>query len=61
MFVITTSSQVSKMIEILSIVGEFPFSAIRMLGKRNYIYNQMRYLDHKAIGSVHRSFQTLNE
>lgn len=41
MFVITTGSQVSKMIEILSIVGEFPFSAIRMLGKRNYIYNQI--------------------
>ena len=32
MFVITTGSQVSKMIEILSIVGEFPFSGIRMLG-----------------------------
>ena len=41
MFVITSGSQVSKMIEILSIVGEFPFSAIRMLGKRNYIYNQI--------------------
>lgn len=41
MFVITTGSQVSKMIEILSIVGEFPFTAIGMLGKRNYIYNQI--------------------
>ena len=41
MFIITSSSQVRKMITILSVVGEFPFSAIGLLGNRNYIYNQI--------------------
>lgn len=41
MFVITPSSQVNKLITILSVVGEFPFSAIGLLGNRNYIYNQI--------------------
>ena len=41
MFVITPSSQVNKLIIILSVVGEFPFSAIGLLGNRNYIYNQI--------------------
>ena len=41
MFVITPSSQVRKIITILSVVGEFPFSSIGLLGNRNYIYNQI--------------------
>ena len=41
MFVITPSSQVRKIIIILSVVGEFPFSSIGLLGNRNYIYNQI--------------------